>query len=496
MTQKEALKILEGGHNAYLTGAAGSGKTYLLNEYIRLLKKRGVNVGITASTGIAATHIGGLTIHSWAGIGVKDEVSDTELKIIAGKRRIAKRFRLTDVLIIDEISMLDANRLDMLERLSRFARGNFSSFGGMQVVLSGDFFQLPPVAAEGKPLPRFAYQSDAWKTLDLKVCYLHERHRHDDPEFLGILDAIRGSAVTQTTTDRLRTRLHAALPEIKRITKLYAHNLEVDAENARELAKLPGEAMSYFMETRGVPAIAAVLKRGCLAPEELILKKDAVVMFVKNNFEKGYVNGTLGTVLSFDESGHPLVKTSNGRIIAASPATWDIEENGRIVAEIKQIPLRLAWAITIHKSQGITLDAAEIDLSNAFEKGMGYVALSRVRSLRGIRLLGLNNTALEVHPEIIAFDKTLKERSENARQKFSNMPKNVAEYKPPKTYSVEKIREKHPAAYKKWLPREEKQLRVNFSKGEDINTLAQAFGRKSGGIRSRLKKLGLLEKST
>lgn len=421
MTQREALKILQAGQNVFLTGAPGSGKTYLLNEYIRWLKRRGVDVGITASTGIGATHLGGLTIHSWAGMGLSRVMSDDEVIVAARNKRVAKRFNRARTLIIDEISMLDADRLDLVDRILRVAKGSFEPFGGIQVVLSGDFFQLPPVAKQGEPLPRFSYHSLAWRSLNIAVCYLTEQYRQDDAAFLDVLSAIRRSAVDDTTRSRLSARQNATLPH-QRITKLYSHNVDVDAENSRELARLPGKTQQYRMGSAGLKAVVDALKRGCLAPEVLTVKKNAVVMFVRNNFEKGYVNGTLGVVKGFDPEGYPVVAATDGRTMVASPETWTVEENGKAVAKIIQVPLRLAWAITIHKSQGMTLDAAQIDLSDAFERGMGYVALSRVRSLAGINLLGFNDIALEVSPEILLFDVELRKLSESAAVQFRSRP--------------------------------------------------------------------------
>lgn len=417
MTQKEAFTILKTGANVFLTGAAGSGKTYVLNQYVRYLKDRGIGVGVTASTGIAATHLGGLTIHSWAGIGIAREASDIEIQMMARNRRVAKRMARTNVLVIDEISMLDADRLNLVDRVARVAKGSFDPFGGMQVILCGDFFQLPPVAKEGEPQPRFAYQSAAWQSADVKVCYLHEQYRQEDKKFLQILNAVRRATVSEDIRSYLHGRYGVPFSG-DRVTRLYSHNVDVDEENARELARLPGKEKRYQMESSGIPALLQPLKKGCLAPEVLILKTDAKVLFVKNNFAKGYVNGTLGVVSGFDEWGDPLIITSDGKKISASPETWSIEENGKVLAEITQVPLRLAWAITIHKSQGMTLDAAEIDLSQAFEKGMGYVALSRVRSLDGIRLLGINETALEVHPEVLEKDAEFRESSNRAREVY------------------------------------------------------------------------------
>lgn len=495
MTQKEALEVLKRGHNVYLTGAAGSGKTYLLNKYIQFLKAQRIGVGITASTGIAATHMEGITIHSWAGIGIRGTASDDELRAIAANKRIAKRFQRTQTLIIDEVSMFDANRLDLVERLARLARGSWEPFGGMQVVLCGDFFQLPPVAKENEPPPRFVCHSAAWKSMALKICYLQDQYRQEDKELVRILNAIRDASVDETVVNRLRERriVTLAADPLGRIVKLYTHNINVDLENERELAKLPEKETTYYMQVSGVPAIAELLKKGCLAPEKLALKKGAAVMFVKNNFERGYVNGTLGTVSGFSKSGSPIITVLNGGDIIAELATWSIEENGKILAEIRQLPLRLAWAITVHKSQGMTLDAAQVDLSKCFEKGMGYVALSRVRSLAGIRVIGFNDLALEVNTEMLTFDQELKKRSEETVRELGKFEYVKKAKEGQKTYSVAKIRETHPAAYQKWTSEEEDRLIVYFRAGKTTTVIAAILGRKFGGIRSRLRKLGLVK---
>jgi ATP-dependent DNA helicase PIF1 len=496
MIQEEALKILKSGHNVFLTGAAGSGKTYLLNMYIQYLKAKGSTVGITASTGIAATHMEGMTIHSWAGIGLLRTATDKQIQDILDKKRIARRLRKTQTLIIDEVSMLDAERIDLIEKVARFARGVWKPFGGLQVVFCGDFFQLPPVAKANEPLPGFAYKSAAWQNMDLRVCYLHEQYRQGDQDLLKILNAIRDSAVDETVVNRLRQcRNNVLSPDHPgRFVRLYSHNPDVDQENEHELAGLSGKANRYTMETSGIPAIADSLKMGCLAPEKLLLKKGASVMFVKNNFDQGYVNGTLGTVSGFNEKGIPLIALRNKQEILAEPVTWSVEENGKTLAQIKQIPLRLAWAITVHKSQGMTLDAAQVDLSRCFESGMGYVALSRVRSLDGLRLTAFNDMALRVSQEVLAFDQDLKKRSEEALHELNSSPVPVKiETEAPEESPIDKIREKHPSAYKKWTADEEEKLTAAFKSGQSTAALAEILGRKPSGIRSRLRKLGLIE---
>ena len=261
MNQDEALEILKNGHNVFLTGAAGSGKTYLLNAYIQYLKAKGVNVGVTASTGIAATHMEGITIHSWAGIGLLRTASDAEIQKIVGIRRIARRFQKTQTLIIDEVSMLDAERFDLLEKVARLARGNEEPFGGMQVVLCGDFFQLPPVSNVNEPSPEAIYKSVTWESMDLKVCYLHEQYRQGDNELLGILSAIRNASVDEVVVNRLSQCRNTIFPLAPsgRVVKLHTHNQNVDSENERELAMLPDHGRQYLMEMTGVPAIAEAL---------------------------------------------------------------------------------------------------------------------------------------------------------------------------------------------------------------------------------------------
>lgn len=407
MKQKDALNILKAGKNVYITGAAGSGKTYALNEYISYLKQRGVSVAVTASTGIAATHIGGTTIHSWSGIGIRDYFNDSDIENLVQKEHLYKRFERARVLVIDEVSMLSAQLLDFVERICRAMKRSTEPFGGMQIVLSGDFFQLPPISGDaGNGGAEFINSSDAWKKMDVRVCYLDEQFRHSDSSLERILNEMRGSKVSQETRALLEEMLKKEQMGKVAITptRLYSHNADVDAENQRELDKLPGNGRVYEMTSRGKKSIVESFKKSILAPEKLTLKKKALVMFVKNAFDNGYVNGTLGIVEDFDGAGMPVVRTFSGKKIFVGPAEWTVEEDGKIRAKVEQLPLRLAWAITVHKSQGMSLDAAEIDLSKAFVPGQGYVALSRLRRLNGLSLRGLNDMALKMHPQALKID--------------------------------------------------------------------------------------------
>ncbi|MFH1565064.1 MAG: helix-turn-helix domain-containing protein [bacterium] len=420
MTQEEVFDILKLGRNVYLTGSAGSGKTFLLNKYIDYLKKNNVEVGITASTGIAATHMNGRTIHSWSGLGVKDNLTDADFKKLFKNNLLMRRICRTEVLIIDEISMLHAFQLDLVNRICQMFRQSVAPFGGLQIVLCGDFFQLPPVGRWDDDV-NFVYKSEVWQNMKLCVCYLSEQHRHSDDLLTQVLNDIRTGNVGEHTLIPLRTRYRKEIGCSISETKLYTHNADVDAINAKELLSIAGKQYSYPMFCEGNRNLIEILKKGCLAPEELKLKKGAVVMFVKNDAENRYVNGTLGTVVDFTSEGMPIVENLKNKKIIATAVDWRIEEGGKVRARIIQIPLRLAWAITVHKSQGMTLDAAQVDLSKSFVPGMGYVALSRVRSLDGLKLMGLNKMALEAHKDVMVIDEELKNLSLSAALALKNM---------------------------------------------------------------------------
>jgi len=416
MNQSQALKILQAGHNVFLTGSAGTGKTFLLNQFIEYLKKQNIKVGVTASTGIAATHINGRTIHAWMGMGIFQTMDDKQLKKLKKNQEVRDRIKYTKILIIDEISMLDAERLDLIDKICKAIKDPFAPFGGMQVVMCGDFFQLPPIDKNGEA--KFAYDAKVFKSGKIKVCYLEEQFRQNDLRFVKILNKIRANQAGEEELDLLKKHSSKAAKPLIRPTKLYAHNIDVDAINDRELASIPGEEIVYEMNIQGPRELVGYLKRSCLAPEELKLKIGAMVMFVKNNFKAGYVNGTLAKVIGFSEDGWPVVKLKNGQEIIVAISSWSFEEGDNILANIHQLPLRLAWAITIHKSQGMSLDAAEIDLSKSFTHGMGYVALSRVRTLDGIYLVGINQMAIKVNQAVVEKDKEFKSLSKQAENEI------------------------------------------------------------------------------
>lgn len=421
MTQSEALTIMKMGKNVFLTGGAGAGKTFVLNQCIRHFQEHDVSLAITASTGIAATHIGGMTIHAWSGMGIKENLSDWDIDQLEEKKYLWDRYQKVKVLIIDEISMLSGTFLDSLNRLCQAMKRNSEPFGGIQVILCGDLFQLPPVGVE-QGQQDLVIDAKTWANMSLVICYITEQHRQESGEFTDVLNAIRSGEVKRKHIHLLESRIcEYDFDGFSNCTKLFTHNRSVDMLNEQALADIYEEPEVYMMTSKGKENLVATLKKSCLAPEKLQLKIGAEVMFVKNNFEAGYVNGTRGMVTDFSDEGMPIVVTTTGDKITVEQETWAVEDDGKILASINQIPLRHAWAITVHKSQGMSLDAAVIDLSQTFVYGMGYVALSRVRTLEGLHLIGFNESALEVDPRILTLDKKLREYSDQFVQKLASL---------------------------------------------------------------------------
>lgn len=433
MTQDTALSILKLGHTAFLTGAAGAGKSYVLRAFVKYLKEHGVPYAVTASTGIAATHINGTTIHSWSGIGIKERLTAYELEALEEKQPLYKKWTTTQVLIIDEVSMLHATFLETLDSVAKHMRRNDEPFGGLQVVFTGDFFQLPPVTKNfnGEDDAVFAFQSRAWVAAKPVVCYLTEQYRQGSDGLSDVLNAIRDGEITESHYEILEGRVGKKGHDD--YIKLYTHNENVDRINEEAFARVKGEERQYEMITKGKGVILEGLKKNCLADELLTLKIGAKVICIKNAQDRSYVNGSMGTVVSFNKEGSPVVELVNGKKVTIVADSWKIEEDGKVKAELQQLPLKLAWAITVHKSQGMTLDNAHVDLSRAFASGQGYVALSRLRSLEGLYLEGFNPQALQISSVVRDNDELFRARSTQAEQALAK-------------YSAKQVEEMHNAA--------------------------------------------------
>jgi len=536
MTQNQALSVLKTGATVFLTGEPGAGKTHTINEYVRYARLHGMQVAVTASTGIAATHIGGMTVHSWSGIGIKTALEKRDLNALAKNKHISARVKQADILVIEEISMLSAQTLSLVDSVVRSVKQNPLPFGGMQVVFVGDFFQLPPIIKQevvsqqqtGKQLTfmsqftpshsaRFSYDAPVWKEMQPKVCYLTEQHRQDDPAYLSVLSAIRSNVLNDSHLQELEKRkvVYRAAPS--NAPKLFSHNANVDQVNTEVLSKINASPKTFQMSSSGKEALVSSLQKSCLSPEKLCVKVGASVMFTKNNQKEGFINGTLGVVEAFDsESGFPIVRARDGRSICAEPMDWMLEENGETLAKITQVPLRLAWAITVHKSQGMSFDEALIDLRGVFEFGQGYVALSRVRRFSGLYLLGWNERAFHMHPEVLAQDnlfrvdsnamlEDLKKMSTDdiakKHSEFIRLCGGIIEKRDQISKKITsqdgfvKIREKYSRAYRAWDQDQDDELRELYQGGSSVQELSKLFSRTTGSIHSRLIKIGLVERS-
>jgi len=414
------------GANVFFTGPAGVGKSFLLRYVIQELRSRhGKRVAVTAPTGIAASHVDGVTLHSFAGIGLGKGSTEKLVQRVLGSSSALQRWRTTDVLVVDEVSMLDSVLLDSLETIARAARRSARAFGGLQLLFCGDFFQLPPVSL-GQFGSKFGFASRTWSACDVRTISLQTVVRQaGDPAFVTLLNQVRVGVCSAQTSATLAAChvLAKAVPRDGIIpTKLYCCNRSVDEENAAHLARLSGEehCLQAIDAFKGEYS-REVLKRLLDGVEKkavgsLRLKVDAQVMLTKNMPQHRLVNGSRGVVCGFMEQnvrdGYgvaprvykcPLVRFDTGAVLTITPATFFQYSQGAVVRT--QFPLRLAWALTVHKSQGMTLSRAELELADAFDYGQVYVALSRVTSLAGLWLRGgaITQRVVRAHPSVVAF---------------------------------------------------------------------------------------------
>ncbi len=507
MKQGIALEIMLSGESVLLTGSAGAGKTFVLNHFIKIAKYEGKHISVTATTGLAATHLGGTTIHSWSGIGISDELQPNFIEYMAkGRKEIIEK---TDILIIDEISMLHDYRLDMIDEVCRVVRKKDEPFGGIQLIMSGDFFQLPPINRGDSRAGGFVVNSKVWQELDPTICYLEEQYRQDDEELIEILNAMRSGELRRDHAEKLLSRVDVEPEGDEKLTELHTVNIDVDKLNDTQLNKLEGDELFYTQTTTGGKNYVESLQRSVLAPATLRIKKGALVMAVKNSSERKYVNGSLGVVIDFEASTeYPIVEFNNGKVVTMMPDTWELRDGDKKRASISQIPLRLAWAITVHKSQGMTLDAAKIDLRKAFVEGMGYVALSRVKNLRSLYLVGINQMALRVSEEAQTIDSKLRVKATHDLKRFSHLEEQSKQRKeelPKKgkkptgwNDKIAKMRETYPNAYKPWESNQDDLLKEKFQNGSTIKQLSKLLGRHQGSITMRLQKhfgedIGIIE---
>jgi ATP-dependent DNA helicase PIF1 len=407
--QIEAFSLMDQGYNIFLTGAAGSGKTMLIKTFISLYKESKI-IGVTSTTGISALLFGGTTLHSYLGIGLGTGTIESITKKIFMFSWLRKRWNDLETLVIDEISMLSPELFDKIEEIARIVRRNKKPFGGIQLILSGDFCQLPCVKSED-----FCFEAKSWDTCINYNIYLTEIMRQTDKEFQDCLNNIRIGLLPKNTKKILESRIGVELKNEFGIkpTKLYSTNYSVDYINRNELDKLDTELYEYDMETIVYPGcknkalVVEKHKKYCAAVDLLQLCVGSQVMLIYNmSIENGLVNGSRGVITQFIND-IPIVRFLNGEERVIDYHVWEVEENDKKIMKMIQIPLKLAWAFTIHKIQGCTLDYAEIDLSNCFEYGMSYVALSRVKNLNSLSIIDIDFEKIKANPKAIDFYKKL-----------------------------------------------------------------------------------------
>ncbi len=396
---------LKDGRNILITGPAGTGKSHAINHLVKQSDKK---FALTASTGIAATHISGSTIHSFCGLTPHTERAHVERMINHTDKgdQIKERVKQADVLVIDEISMLSPETLDLIDEVLRCAAEPALPFGGKQLIMAGDFLQIPPVYNKDRRTGlTWAFQAKAWQDASISNVYTNTVYRQDNLVFVNALNEIRQGKCSPEITEMMENRVGAKLETNSKPLKFLPRNNEVDLINAYELNLLGSGEKVYSARIYGVNSWQEKnIRNNCIAPERLALKKDAQVIIIKNNPEGKYCNGSLGRIIRFD-GGFPVVKIERtGKEELFEYSKWETRgPGGQILASFEQIPLKLAYALTIHKSQGMTLDHAEVDPRGIFTEGQLYVALSRVRTLEGLRLLGWHSKYIKANKEALNF---------------------------------------------------------------------------------------------
>jgi ATP-dependent DNA helicase PIF1 len=410
--QRRTLELFQDGKNIFLTGQAGTGKSYTLKLLCAWCKEEGITYAITSTTGISALLINGMTIHSWAGIGLGTDDRDQLVIRIRKNPRAVKRWCNVEVLIIDEVSMLSPSLFEKLNYIAQRLRHSDEIFGGIQIVLTGDFLQLPPIGSG------FVFTSPLWNLAMPHIINLNQNMRQADPIFSSLLSEIRMGIVTQNTVDVLKSRLNVPVNNNGvEPTQLYSHRETVESINIESLCKLIRQGNKLWkyksndeikttrrLDKEYIEQYANRLDKTCQGKKELELSVGAQVMLIVNmDLNAGLCNGSRGVITRF-ENNVPVVKFINGLEIPISYHSWEMKVDDDISVFRTQLPLMLAWALTIHKSQGATLDCVSVDVgSTIFEDGQAYVALSRVKSLDGLTITDLDWKKIRANCEAKSF---------------------------------------------------------------------------------------------
>ena len=379
------LELFSQGYSLFLTGKGGCGKSFVLKGIIEsVIKNFGPNsIAVTAPTGKAALNIGGQTIHAWAGVGLGHESRYKLCDKVLGNLECLAGWNKCRFLLIDEVSQLGLNLFEKLEFIARQVKNTDAPFGGLQLIFSGDFYQLPPVSEEGEKF-EYCFRSVMWsKCIDFSIS-LTRVIRQSESEFLALLDEVRqGGCLSPNAIDMLNSLTRPIeWMEEETVLKLFPHQEKVQEENSKLLNNLPSETHTFIAIDGGRKSL---IDKNCPAQKTLLLKVGAPVMLIKNYPSMGLVNGSIGTVSGFVQN-FPQVRFENGQSVIVREYTWSLK-NGCYSSTRRQLPLVLSWGMTIHKCQGQTLSKAEVSLSNLFVPGRAYVALSRVKKLEGLRVL-------------------------------------------------------------------------------------------------------------
>lgn len=397
LTSNEALKnITQKLKNVFLTGPPGSGKSYLTNKYIEYWKNKYMNVVVTASTGIASKIINGTTIHSWSGIGIVNEYDefDTILKKVIDNKKKVKEWKKTDILIIDEISLINTKILDMLNYIGKHIRKNDSPFGGIKIFIVGDFYQLPPVEGE------YCFKYEEWETIFECGINLTENHRSSDNNLNKILNKIRkGKELNEKYNHILESRISEE-EHYPMLVPLRSMARKINTDKLKENKNKEYKYIAKYIYDTNKEFLKDMINRNSPLEEELVLKIGSPVINLVNDHSRRILNGMVGIIMDFTSDG-PIVRFEKKNYLIEKHI-WEkqIEKNKSIMME--QYPLLLAYGITIHRSQGQTLSQVSMILdNNVWEKGQGYVALSRLQSLSGLHLL-------KYSPNIFKVDNSVK----------------------------------------------------------------------------------------
>ncbi|KAK4819945.1 hypothetical protein QYF61_015845 [Mycteria americana] len=405
--QAAVLGAVRSGKSVFFTGCAGTGKSFLLKKIVGSLPPKSTYA--TASTGVAACHIGGTTLHAFAGIGSGKAPLEQCIQL-AERPGVRQHWLACQHLIIDEISMVDGKFFDRLEAVARAVRKRDEPFGGIQLIICGDFLQLPPVCKANEET-KFCFQAKSWRKCIHINMELTEVRRQTDKTFVSLLSAVRLGRCTEEVT-RLLMQTTANRSERDGIlaTRLCTHKDDVEITNERRLQQLSGEVHT-FEALDSDPMLVKLIDAQCPVGGRVELKLGAQVMLAKNlDLSQGLVNGARGVVVGFEseQRGLPKVRFLCGVTQVIKMEKWVFKGPSGVHLSRQQLPLKLAWAISIHKSQGMSLDCVEISLSRVFESGQAYVALSRARSLAGLRVLDFDPKVVRADPSVLQFYRQLR----------------------------------------------------------------------------------------